>query len=194
MLFFFLSTVFSFSTASLAFPFKAETDLLLLSIVVQTHPLPTQNQSTVCFCFRRWTIESIWFVSLSLSVILCPLVRSPVWNNTGVSLTFHIPSADNKGVVKVCVVLPDGSCHGNAKITYKSSPSCTTITPSSSWIRYEWICCYVVYPNTNIQTTDKTLQVRFSSDSLQLLWIWCNFLQMKVKGIINRSSQTADIF
>lgn len=31
-------------------------------------------------------------------------------------------------------------------------------------------------------------------NTLQLLWIWCNFLQMKVKGIINRSSQTADIF
>ncbi|KAK5848791.1 hypothetical protein PBY51_008483 [Eleginops maclovinus] len=64
----------------------------------------------------------------------CIPQESPVWNNTGVSLTFHIPSAENKGVVKVCAVLPDGSCHGNATITYQSSPSCTDITPSSSWI------------------------------------------------------------
>ncbi|XP_062299773.1 plexin-C1 isoform X2 [Scomber scombrus] len=64
----------------------------------------------------------------------CTPRESPVWNNTGVNLTFHIPSADSKGVVKVCVVLPDGSCHGNTKITYRSPPSCTAITPSSSWM------------------------------------------------------------
>ncbi|CAK6959864.1 Hypothetical predicted protein [Scomber scombrus] len=64
----------------------------------------------------------------------CTPRESPVWNNTGVNLTFHIPSADSKGVVKVCVVLPDGSCHGNTKITYRSSPSCTAVTPSSSWM------------------------------------------------------------
>ncbi|XP_078098776.1 plexin-C1 isoform X1 [Sander vitreus] len=64
----------------------------------------------------------------------CTPQESPVWNNTGVKLTFHIPSADNKGVVKVCVPLPDGSCHGNATITYRSSPSCTHIVPSSTWI------------------------------------------------------------
>ncbi|TDG96875.1 hypothetical protein EPR50_G00233140 [Perca flavescens] len=64
----------------------------------------------------------------------CNPQESPVWNNTGVKLTFHIPSADNKGVVKVCVLLPDGSCHGNATITYRSSPSCTHIVPSSTWI------------------------------------------------------------
>ncbi|XP_059181459.1 plexin-C1-like isoform X1 [Centropristis striata] len=63
----------------------------------------------------------------------CTPKESPVWNNTGVSLTFHIPSADNKGVVQVCVVLQDGSCHGSAKINYRSSPSCTNITPRSSW-------------------------------------------------------------
>nr|XP_046234682.1 plexin-C1 isoform X2 [Scatophagus argus] len=56
-----------------------------------------------------------------------------VWSNTGVNLTFHIPRADSKGVVKVCVLLADGSCHGNAKITYQSSPSCTYIAPSSTW-------------------------------------------------------------
>ncbi|XP_070847708.1 plexin-C1 [Chaetodon trifascialis] len=64
----------------------------------------------------------------------CKPQESPVWNNTGMSLTFHIPSADNKGVVKVCVLLPDGSCHGFANITYRSSPSCTDIAPSSTWI------------------------------------------------------------
>ncbi|XP_053200173.1 plexin-C1-like [Scomber japonicus] len=64
----------------------------------------------------------------------CTPRESPVWNNTGVNLTFHIPSVDRKGVVKVCVVLPDGSCHGNTEITYRSSPSCTAVTPSSSWM------------------------------------------------------------
>ncbi|XP_026182129.1 plexin-C1-like [Mastacembelus armatus] len=64
----------------------------------------------------------------------CTAQESPVWNNTGVSLTFHVPSADNKGEVTVCAVLPDGSCHGNAKLTYQSSPSCTKIEPSSSWV------------------------------------------------------------
>ncbi|XP_023278776.1 plexin-C1-like [Seriola lalandi dorsalis] len=64
----------------------------------------------------------------------CSPRESPVWNNTGVSLTFHIPSTESKGVVKVCVLLPDGSCHGNTKITYQSSPSCTNIVPSSTWV------------------------------------------------------------
>ncbi|XP_076732078.1 plexin-C1 isoform X1 [Maylandia zebra] len=64
----------------------------------------------------------------------CAPKESPVWDNSGVSVTFHIPSTDIKGVVNVCVLLPDGSCHGKANITYLSSPSCTNATPSSSWI------------------------------------------------------------
>ncbi|XP_014195755.2 plexin-C1 [Haplochromis burtoni] len=64
----------------------------------------------------------------------CAPKESPVWDNSGVSVTFHIPSTDIKGVVNVCVLLPDGSCHGEANITYLSSPSCTSATPSSSWI------------------------------------------------------------
>ncbi|XP_067437510.1 plexin-C1-like isoform X3 [Thunnus thynnus] len=64
----------------------------------------------------------------------CTPRESPVLNNRGVNLTFHIPSTDKKGAVKVCVVLPDGSCHANAEITYRSLPSCTAVTPSSSWI------------------------------------------------------------
>ncbi|XP_040886352.1 plexin-C1 isoform X2 [Toxotes jaculatrix] len=63
----------------------------------------------------------------------CTPQESPVWSNTGVSLTFHVPSTDIKGVAKVCVLLPDGNCYGNAKITYRSSPSCTNIVPSSTW-------------------------------------------------------------
>ncbi|XP_041833836.1 plexin-C1 isoform X2 [Melanotaenia boesemani] len=63
----------------------------------------------------------------------CSPRESPVWNNTGVTLTFHIPSTDTKGLVKVCLLLPDGSCHSNAMIIYKSSPVCTSVTPSSSW-------------------------------------------------------------
>ncbi|KAK2883211.1 plexin-C1-like [Channa argus] len=63
----------------------------------------------------------------------CSTQESPVWNNTGVSLTFHIPSSNIKSLVKVCVLLPDDSCHGNSKITYHSSPSCTKLEPSSTW-------------------------------------------------------------
>ncbi|KAM9845835.1 plexin-C1 [Aulostomus maculatus] len=64
----------------------------------------------------------------------CIPQESPVWNNTGMTLMFHIPPAYNKGKVNVCVLLPDGSCHSNSEITYMSAPSCTTVTPSSSWI------------------------------------------------------------
>ncbi|AWO97816.1 putative plexin-C1-like [Scophthalmus maximus] len=64
----------------------------------------------------------------------CTPRESPVWNNTGVSLTFHIPSTESKGVVRVCALLPDGSCHGSTEITYKSSPSCTSIAPRSTWL------------------------------------------------------------
>lgn len=64
----------------------------------------------------------------------CTPKESPVWGNTGISLTFHIPTTELKGVSSVCVLLPDGSCHGDANITYRSSPSCSNITPSSSWM------------------------------------------------------------
>lgn len=64
----------------------------------------------------------------------CTPKESPVWDNTGFSLTFHIPTSDIKGVVNVCLLLPDGRCHGKAKITYSSLPSCANITPKSSWI------------------------------------------------------------
>ncbi|XP_029016213.1 plexin-C1-like isoform X1 [Betta splendens] len=63
----------------------------------------------------------------------CAAQESPVWNNTGVNLTFHIPSTDYKGVVSVCVVLPDGSCHGNYGISYQSSPTCIRTEPNSTW-------------------------------------------------------------
>jgi len=85
---------------------------------------------------RCWMSLSLF---MSICVTLCVLVRSPVWSNTGVNLTFHIPRADTKDMVKVCLLLPDGSCHGNAKITYQSSPSCTGISPNSTWMRYAWI-------------------------------------------------------
>ncbi|XP_024150387.1 plexin-C1 [Oryzias melastigma] len=64
----------------------------------------------------------------------CNQPESPVRNNNGVSLTFNIPSSETKGQVKVCVLLPDGSCHGNATITYKSEPACRDISPRISWM------------------------------------------------------------
>ncbi|XP_029969065.1 plexin-C1-like [Salarias fasciatus] len=64
----------------------------------------------------------------------CTPQESPVWNNSGSNLTFHIPRANRKGTVKACVLLPDGSCHGDASITYQSPPSCRDISPRNSWI------------------------------------------------------------
>ncbi|KAG7234837.1 hypothetical protein INR49_003918 [Caranx melampygus] len=64
----------------------------------------------------------------------CSPRESPVWNNTGMSLTFHILSADSKGSAEVCALLPDGSCHGNENITYQSAPLCTSSTPTSTWV------------------------------------------------------------
>ncbi|XP_055367383.1 uncharacterized protein LOC114861366 isoform X2 [Betta splendens] len=63
----------------------------------------------------------------------CAAQETPVWNNSGVNLTFHIPSTNYKGVVRVCVTLPDGSCHGNYRISYQSSPSCFRTEPNSTW-------------------------------------------------------------
>ncbi|XP_035985880.1 plexin-C1-like [Fundulus heteroclitus] len=63
----------------------------------------------------------------------CDPKESPVWNNNGSSLMFHIPSSETIGVVTVCLLLSDGSCHGNTKVTYQSSPICTGIVPGSSW-------------------------------------------------------------
>lgn len=63
----------------------------------------------------------------------CSPQVSPVWNNTGVSLTFHIPSRTNEAEAKVCALLSDGSCHGEVKIDYQSAPSCTSISPSYYW-------------------------------------------------------------
>ncbi|XP_023206405.1 plexin-C1-like [Xiphophorus maculatus] len=39
----------------------------------------------------------------------------------------------NEAEAKVCAVLSDGSCHGEADITYQSAPSCTGVSPSVTW-------------------------------------------------------------
>ncbi|XP_049892180.1 plexin-C1 isoform X8 [Epinephelus moara] len=94
--------------------------------------------SVVSFYGRNHAVLSGYNLSDVIGVRIqadmdCTPQESPVWDNTGVKLTFHIPSADNKGVFKVCVLLPDGSCHGNTTVTYRSSPSCNKIAPSSTW-------------------------------------------------------------
>ncbi|CAL8278366.1 unnamed protein product [Gadus morhua 'NCC'] len=62
----------------------------------------------------------------------CSAKEASVRLNTGASLTFHIPAGD-KGRVEVCLLLPDGSCHGNASLTYLSAPVCASISPDSTW-------------------------------------------------------------
>ncbi|XP_036374244.1 plexin-C1 [Megalops cyprinoides] len=62
----------------------------------------------------------------------CNPKESPVWNRSNHSLTFHVPSA-SKGVVTVCTVVPGGKCHGSAEIAYRSLPSCSSLSPNSTW-------------------------------------------------------------
>ncbi|CAL8278397.1 unnamed protein product [Gadus morhua 'NCC'] len=62
----------------------------------------------------------------------CSAKEASVRLNTGASLTFHIPAGD-KGRVEVCLLLPVGSCHGNASLTYLSAPVCASIAPDSTW-------------------------------------------------------------
>ncbi|XP_030210859.1 plexin-C1 isoform X3 [Gadus morhua] len=62
----------------------------------------------------------------------CSAKEASVRLNTGASLTFHIPAGD-KGRVEVCLLLPDGGCHGNALLTYRSAPVCASISPHSTW-------------------------------------------------------------
>ncbi|XP_061839618.1 plexin-C1 [Nerophis lumbriciformis] len=63
----------------------------------------------------------------------CTPQESPVWDNTGQELLFHIPANEGKWTVGLCAVLPDASCHGNSTLTYVSSPSCTAVTPNTTW-------------------------------------------------------------
>ncbi|XP_059904564.1 plexin-C1-like [Gadus macrocephalus] len=62
----------------------------------------------------------------------CSAKEASVRDNTGASLTFHIPAGD-KGRVEVCLLLPDGGCHGSAPLTYRSAPVCASISPDSTW-------------------------------------------------------------
>ncbi|XP_053718547.1 plexin-C1-like [Synchiropus splendidus] len=64
----------------------------------------------------------------------CTPQEFAVLKRTETSLVFHIPPADQKGVVNICVVLPDDSCHGSAEVTYVSAPTCSSVMPNSSWI------------------------------------------------------------
>lgn len=101
-----------------------------------------QQQHTLALklMLRQRSLQYLGLLTVKLTSVflfLCAVARSPVLSNNGENLTFHIPSVDSKGLVKVCVVLSDGSCHGSAKITYLSLPSCTNAVPSSSWIRYD---------------------------------------------------------
>ncbi|XP_061770017.1 plexin-C1 isoform X2 [Nerophis ophidion] len=64
----------------------------------------------------------------------CTSQESPVWDNTGQELLFHIPANEGKWTVGLCAVLPDASCHGNSTLTYVSSPSCTSVTPNTTWL------------------------------------------------------------
>ncbi|XP_041934147.1 plexin-C1-like [Alosa sapidissima] len=68
----------------------------------------------------------------------CNPKESPVLSHSGnssshESLTFHIPSRTVRGAMRVCVLTPDGQCHGNAKITYDSPPTCSRLKPKTTW-------------------------------------------------------------
>ncbi|XP_030628573.1 uncharacterized protein LOC115810685 [Chanos chanos] len=62
----------------------------------------------------------------------CNPKDSPVLQRSSDNLIFHIPGGI-KGTARVCVVMPDGGCHGNTAIFYGSQPSCTNMQPRKSW-------------------------------------------------------------
>nr|XP_057933721.1 plexin-C1 isoform X2 [Doryrhamphus excisus] len=102
----------------------------------------------------------------------CTPRESPVWFNTGMDLMFHIPANEGKGTGRLCAVLPDGSCHGNSTVTYMSSPSCTTVTPSSTWNSGKR---KITLTGANLEVVDTILH---------------SHTQQEVSLFINRSSQS----
>lgn len=100
--------------------------------------LGLQNTSFKLFhCVEAMQYSLYQVTTVSFLPPLSPgtLIRSPVLRNTGETLIFNIPGSSRKGTVKVCVLLPDGTCHGDGNITYQSLPSCSDITPDRSWSR-----------------------------------------------------------
>jgi hypothetical protein len=91
--------------------------------------------------------------------------------NTGASLTFHIPAGD-KGRVEVCLLLPDGSCHGNASLTYLSAPVCASIAPDSTWAR-------LGYTHTQTHSLKTAVFVSISSSLWFRSVLWCRSLREK---------------
>ncbi|XP_051746967.1 plexin-C1-like isoform X2 [Ctenopharyngodon idella] len=83
---------------------------------------------------RGKNLESVTKIRIQGDLDCIPK-ESPVFNRSSDTLRFHIPPSGSKGTVKVCVVTPDDSCHGNNIITYSSQPSCTGIQPTVSWRR-----------------------------------------------------------
>uniref|UniRef100_A0A8C4S2J4 Plexin C1 n=1 Tax=Erpetoichthys calabaricus TaxID=27687 RepID=A0A8C4S2J4_ERPCA len=55
-----------------------------------------------------------------------------VESSTETEIKFALPKA-SKGNAEVCVKLPDGRCHGSARVTYRHKPSCGSIFPSTMW-------------------------------------------------------------
>ncbi|XP_061570600.1 uncharacterized protein LOC133424167 [Cololabis saira] len=103
----------------------------------------------------------------------CAPKQSPVWNNTGTSLMFNIPSTKMKGVVKVCVLLPDGSCHSRKMtlmgshldsvegVTYSHAPQQVRppINSSSQTLTYE-------SPAAGTEVSDISVFLRVANQTL----------------------------
>ncbi|XP_064198102.1 plexin-C1 [Anguilla rostrata] len=101
----------------------------------------------------------------------CNQMEVPFHSRSSDRLTLHVPGG-NKGRMTVCVELPDGRCYGSAEITYRSPPSCTGLSPDSSWASGGRAVSVL---GTNLQFVDEiehldppqTLGVNFSSSNLQ---------------------------
>ncbi|XP_062373565.1 plexin-D1-like [Sardina pilchardus] len=68
----------------------------------------------------------------------CNPKESPVLSHSKNSsshefLTFRIPSRAVKGTVRVCLLMVDGQCHGNVKLTYDTPPICNHLEPNTTW-------------------------------------------------------------
>ncbi|XP_035281895.1 plexin-C1 isoform X2 [Anguilla anguilla] len=101
----------------------------------------------------------------------CNQMEVPFHSRSSDRLTLHVPGG-SKGRMTVCVELPDGTCYGSAEITYRSLPSCTGLSPDSSWASGGRAVSVL---GTNLQFVDEiehldppqTLGVHFSSSNLQ---------------------------
>ncbi|XP_051746960.1 plexin-C1-like [Ctenopharyngodon idella] len=137
---------------------------------------------------RGKNLESVTKIRIQGDLDCIPK-ESPVFDRSSDTLKFHIPPSGSKGTVKVCVVTPDDSCHGNSIITYSSQPSCTGIQPTVSWrsggrkIHVHGSSLEFV-ESVIVRSSNKVLQTQYSRSSED---VWFNSPPYDGSGLFNLS-------